>query len=98
MQPANAGSTRRHIADSFIRHHQSTERNKHGLQPLSSCTQQPEGYECGYYVMKWMYNIILYYSKGKEEDFEKIMADSSMSFDDINETKEVWASKCIANM
>ncbi|KAH9604591.1 hypothetical protein KSS87_001521, partial [Heliosperma pusillum] len=21
------------------------------------CPQQPKGYECGYYVMKWMYNI-----------------------------------------
>ncbi|KAL9230978.1 hypothetical protein vseg_006258 [Gypsophila vaccaria] len=33
--PANAGSTRRHSADSFVQHRQSTERNKHRLQPLS---------------------------------------------------------------
>ncbi|KAL9232337.1 hypothetical protein vseg_007461 [Gypsophila vaccaria] len=69
-----------------------------GLAPVIKCPQQPEGYECGYYVMKWMYNITFYYSKGKEEDFEKIMTDSSMSPDDINEIKEVWTSKCIANM
>ncbi|KAH9605635.1 hypothetical protein KSS87_003040 [Heliosperma pusillum] len=40
------------------------------------CPQQPEHYECGYYVMKWMYNITFYYSKGNEEQFEKIIGDS----------------------
>ncbi|KAH9619845.1 hypothetical protein KSS87_016423 [Heliosperma pusillum] len=62
------------------------------------CPQQPKGYECGYYVMKWMYNITFYYSTGKEKDFEKLMADSSMSLDDIDEIKEVWATKCLNNM
>ncbi|KAK9705769.1 hypothetical protein RND81_07G080200 [Saponaria officinalis] len=62
------------------------------------CPQQPEGYECGYYVMKWMYNITFYYSTGNEKDFEKVMADSTMSLDDINEIKEVWATKCLDNM
>ncbi|XP_074317705.1 uncharacterized protein At5g41620-like [Silene latifolia] len=33
--PASAGSLRRHIAASLMRHHQSAERNKHALQPLS---------------------------------------------------------------
>ncbi|XP_074296938.1 uncharacterized protein LOC141627602 [Silene latifolia] len=62
------------------------------------CPQQPEDYECGYYVMKWMYNITFYYSKGDEEKFEKILADSAMSVEDINEVKEVWATKCLENM
>ncbi|CAO2819155.1 unnamed protein product [Amaranthus hypochondriacus] len=34
-QPSSAGSLRRHIAASLMRHHQSAERNKHALQPLS---------------------------------------------------------------
>ncbi|XP_021754290.1 uncharacterized protein At5g41620-like isoform X2 [Chenopodium quinoa] len=34
-QPSSAGSLRRHIAASLMRHHQSSERNKHALQPLS---------------------------------------------------------------
>ncbi|KAL2926371.1 hypothetical protein RDABS01_033895 [Bienertia sinuspersici] len=34
-QPASAGSLRRHIAASLMRHHQSSERNKHAMQPLS---------------------------------------------------------------
>ncbi|KAK9705945.1 hypothetical protein RND81_07G094400 [Saponaria officinalis] len=38
------------------------------------CPQQPEGYECGYYVMKRMYNITFYYSTGNENDFEKVFA------------------------
>ncbi|KAL9246677.1 hypothetical protein vseg_020182 [Gypsophila vaccaria] len=33
--PASAGSLRRHIAASLMRHHQSAERNKQALQPLS---------------------------------------------------------------
>ncbi|KAH9604209.1 hypothetical protein KSS87_009947 [Heliosperma pusillum] len=33
--PESAGSLRRHIAASLMRHHQSAERNKHALQPLS---------------------------------------------------------------
>ncbi|KAH9614829.1 hypothetical protein KSS87_021786 [Heliosperma pusillum] len=62
------------------------------------CPQQPEHYECGYYVMKWMYNITFYYSKGNEEQFEKIIGDSTMSLEDMNEVKEVWATKCLENM
>ncbi|KAK9756294.1 hypothetical protein RND81_01G087600 [Saponaria officinalis] len=62
------------------------------------CPQQPEDYECGYYVMKWMYNITFYYSKGNEEKFEKIIADSTMSAEDLNEVKEAWATKCLENM
>ncbi|KAK9666651.1 hypothetical protein RND81_14G201100 [Saponaria officinalis] len=62
------------------------------------CPQQPEDYECGYYVMKWMYNITFYYSKGSEEKFEKIIADSTMSLEDLNEVKEAWATKCLENM
>lgn len=34
-QPSSAGSLRRHIAASLMRHHQSAERNKQALQPLS---------------------------------------------------------------
>lgn len=34
-QPSSAGSLRRHIAASLMRHHQSAEKNKHALQPLS---------------------------------------------------------------
>ncbi|XP_057518597.1 uncharacterized protein At5g41620-like isoform X1 [Amaranthus tricolor] len=34
-QPASAGTLRRHIAASMMRHHQSAQRNKHALQPLS---------------------------------------------------------------
>ncbi|KAH9608444.1 hypothetical protein KSS87_019319 [Heliosperma pusillum] len=33
--PASASSLRRHITASLMRHHKSTERNKHTLQPLS---------------------------------------------------------------
>ncbi|KAK9690465.1 hypothetical protein RND81_09G129500 [Saponaria officinalis] len=62
------------------------------------CPQQPEDYECGYYVMKWMYNITFYYSKGSEEKFEKIIADSTMSVEDLNEVKEACAINCLENM
>ncbi|KAH9608271.1 hypothetical protein KSS87_006208 [Heliosperma pusillum] len=48
--------------------------------------------------MRWMYNITFYYSMGKKKDFEKLMADSSMSLDDIDDIKEVWATKCSENM
>ncbi|KAJ8436592.1 hypothetical protein Cgig2_031533 [Carnegiea gigantea] len=34
-RPSSAGSLRRHIAASLMRHHQFSERNKHALQPLS---------------------------------------------------------------
>ncbi|KAH9617485.1 hypothetical protein KSS87_017298, partial [Heliosperma pusillum] len=62
------------------------------------CPQQPKGYECGYHDIKWMYDITFYYSTGKEKDFEKLMPDSSMSLDDIDDIKEVWATKCSENM
>ncbi|KAK9714983.1 hypothetical protein RND81_06G135400 [Saponaria officinalis] len=62
------------------------------------CPQQPEDYECGYYFMKWMYNITFYYLKGSEEKFEKIIADSTMSVEDLNKVKEAWAKKCLENM
>ncbi|KAH9605698.1 hypothetical protein KSS87_015535, partial [Heliosperma pusillum] len=62
------------------------------------CPQQPAHFECGYYIIKWMYNITFYYSKGNEEQFEKIIGDLTMSHEDMNEVKEVWATKCSENM
>ncbi|KAH9602118.1 hypothetical protein KSS87_003144, partial [Heliosperma pusillum] len=62
------------------------------------CPQHPNGYVCGCYDMRWMYNITFHYSTGKKKDFEKLMADSSMSLDDIDDIKEVWATKCSENM
>ncbi|XP_074310270.1 uncharacterized protein LOC141646141 [Silene latifolia] len=62
------------------------------------CPQQPKDYECGYYVMKWMYNITFYFSSKKEEEFVKLMEESSMSSGDIHEIKEEWATKCLENL
>ncbi|KAH9615778.1 hypothetical protein KSS87_012694 [Heliosperma pusillum] len=73
-----------------------------GSQPSAygsfECPQHPNGYVCGCYDMRWMYNITFHYSTGKKKDFEKLMADSSMSLDDIDDIKEVWATKCSEKM
>ncbi|KAH9619225.1 hypothetical protein KSS87_010715 [Heliosperma pusillum] len=65
---------------------------------LGKCPQQPNDFECGYYVMKWMYNITFYFLRSKEEDFEKFMAESTMSNGDIYEIKEEWATKCLETL
>ncbi|XP_074296342.1 uncharacterized protein LOC141626412 isoform X1 [Silene latifolia] len=62
------------------------------------CPQQPEDYECCYYVMKWMYDITFYYCKAAEIQFEQNIATSSMSMIDMNVAREVWANKCLDNM
>ncbi|XP_019189861.1 PREDICTED: uncharacterized protein LOC109184319 [Ipomoea nil] len=51
------------------------------------CPIQPGGHECGYYVMRYMYDIVTKYSSVDNLDgaFE---SDSPYSIDDINELRE----------
>ncbi|XP_019165699.1 PREDICTED: uncharacterized protein LOC109161663 [Ipomoea nil] len=53
------------------------------------CPIQPGGHECGYYVMRYMYDIVTKYSSVDNLDgaFE---SDSPCSIDDINELREHW--------
>ncbi|KAK9756635.1 hypothetical protein RND81_01G111000 [Saponaria officinalis] len=48
-----------------------------------NCPQQPRSYECGYYVMKWMYDITVNYSKRKDS-LEKCVSDSNMTAQDMD--------------
>ncbi|KAH9610441.1 hypothetical protein KSS87_020484 [Heliosperma pusillum] len=43
------------------------------------CPQQPGSYECGYYVMKWMYDITLHYASS-EDDIEKDLASTVFNY------------------
>ncbi|XP_019155140.1 PREDICTED: uncharacterized protein LOC109152007 [Ipomoea nil] len=54
------------------------------------CPRQPRGHECGYYVMRYMYDIVTKYSSVDNLDgaFE---SDSPYSIHDINELREHWS-------
>ncbi|KAH9618051.1 hypothetical protein KSS87_019556, partial [Heliosperma pusillum] len=57
LEPAIASSVRRKPIPLFALYFSVLD-----AATTSKCPQQPKGYECGYYVMKWMYNITFYYS------------------------------------
>ncbi|KAK9756231.1 hypothetical protein RND81_01G082900 [Saponaria officinalis] len=44
--------------------------NDDSPQIVCKCPQQPHSYDCGYYVMKWMYDITVDYSR-KKDNLEK---------------------------
>ncbi|KAH9614633.1 hypothetical protein KSS87_016199 [Heliosperma pusillum] len=48
------------------------------------CPQKPGSYECGYYVMKWMYDITLHYASS-EDDIEKCISGTEMNTELMNE-------------
>ncbi|XP_019189402.1 PREDICTED: uncharacterized protein LOC109183794 [Ipomoea nil] len=54
------------------------------------CPIQPGDYECGYYVMRYMFDIVTKYSS--IDDLDKAFeSDSPYSINDINEIREQWA-------
>ncbi|KAK9742066.1 hypothetical protein RND81_03G146100 [Saponaria officinalis] len=63
---------------------------------IIQCPQQPNSYECGYYVMKWMYDIVVDYSKRKD-DLEKCVIDSVITVEDLDEIRELWSKHCKEN-
>ncbi|KAK9734168.1 hypothetical protein RND81_04G119800 [Saponaria officinalis] len=63
---------------------------------IIQCPQQPNSYECGYYVMKWMYDIVVDYSKRKD-DLEKCVLDSVITVEDMDEVRELWSKHCKEN-
>ncbi|KAK9676816.1 hypothetical protein RND81_11G103000 [Saponaria officinalis] len=63
---------------------------------IIQCPQQPNSYECGYYVMNWMYDIVVDYSKRKD-DLEKCVIDSVITVEDLDEIRELWSKHCKEN-
>ncbi|KAK9668863.1 hypothetical protein RND81_13G092200 [Saponaria officinalis] len=63
---------------------------------IIQCPQQPNSYKCGYYVMKWMYDIVVDYSKRKD-DLEKCVLDSVITVEDLDEVQELWSKHCKEN-
>ncbi|KAH9615166.1 hypothetical protein KSS87_016876, partial [Heliosperma pusillum] len=61
------------------------------------CPQQPGSYECGYYVMKWMYDITLHYASS-EDDIEKCVSGTEMNTELMNEVRELWSLYCVKNI
>ncbi|XP_019151867.1 PREDICTED: uncharacterized protein LOC109148585 [Ipomoea nil] len=62
------------------------------------CPIQPGDYECGYYVMRYMFDIVTKYSS--IDDLDKAFeSDSPYSINDINEIREQWVkyffSECV---
>ncbi|KAH9604848.1 hypothetical protein KSS87_004789, partial [Heliosperma pusillum] len=57
------------------------------LENMGQCPQQPGSYECGYYVMKWMYDITLHYASS-EDDIEKCVSGTEMNTELMNEVRE----------
>ncbi|KAK9756480.1 hypothetical protein RND81_01G100700 [Saponaria officinalis] len=63
---------------------------------IIQCPQQPNSYECGYYVMKWMFDIVVDYSKRKD-DLEKCVQNSVITVEDLDEVRELWSKHCKEN-
>ncbi|KAH9602543.1 hypothetical protein KSS87_006480, partial [Heliosperma pusillum] len=61
------------------------------------CRQQPRSYECGYYVMKWMYDITLHYASS-EDDIEKCVSGTEMNTELMDEFRELWPLYCVKNI
>ncbi|KAK9671928.1 hypothetical protein RND81_12G064400 [Saponaria officinalis] len=64
---------------------------------IIKCPQQPRSYECGYYVMKWMYDIIVNYSKRKDS-LEKCVSGSNMTPQDMDQARELCSKFCKDNL
>ncbi|KAH9615663.1 hypothetical protein KSS87_004870, partial [Heliosperma pusillum] len=61
------------------------------------CPQQPGSYECGYYVMKGMYDITLHYASS-EDDIEKCVSGTEMNTELMNEVRELGSLYCVKNI
>ncbi|KAK9733256.1 hypothetical protein RND81_04G055000 [Saponaria officinalis] len=64
---------------------------------IIKCPQQPRSYECGYYVMKWMYDITVNYSKRKDS-LENCVSGSNMTAQDMDQARELCSKFCKDNL
>ncbi|KAK9740441.1 hypothetical protein RND81_03G035300 [Saponaria officinalis] len=64
---------------------------------MINCPQQPHDFECGYYVMKWMYDITAYYSM-IEDNLEKSVSGSTMMVEDMDQVRVLLAKYCMEHL
>lgn len=55
------------------------------------CPQQEGGTECGYFVMKYMHDIVMLYQKDPNSNWNVCLASKSYTKKEINEIRELWA-------
>ncbi|KAL9235994.1 hypothetical protein vseg_010710 [Gypsophila vaccaria] len=60
------------------------------------CPQQPGSTECGYYVMRYMLDLIRHYRKIKDAD-KWFGSKAAYTRDEINEVRELWATHFMEN-
>ncbi|XP_056694942.1 uncharacterized protein [Spinacia oleracea] len=63
----------------------------------AQCAQQPGSLDCGYYVMRFMYDIIMNHGNSQDltKDFSRTLPYSP---EEINEVKDFWANYFVNNV
>ncbi|XP_056689689.1 uncharacterized protein [Spinacia oleracea] len=63
----------------------------------AQCAQQPGSLDCGYYVMRFMYDIIMNHGNSQDltKDFSRTLPYSP---EEINEVKDFWADYFMNNV
>ncbi|XP_056683256.1 uncharacterized protein [Spinacia oleracea] len=63
----------------------------------AQCAQQPGSLDCGYYVMRFMYDIIMKHGNSQDltKDFSRTLPYSP---EEINEVKDFWADYFMNNV
>ncbi|XP_074294098.1 uncharacterized protein LOC141621725 [Silene latifolia] len=64
---------------------------------MIECPQQPGNYECGYYVIKWMYDITVRYALS-EDGIQKCVSGAEITIEQMNEVRELWSLYCVKNV
>ncbi|XP_021737510.1 uncharacterized protein LOC110704025 [Chenopodium quinoa] len=64
---------------------------------LGQCPQQLGGRECGYYVMRYMYEILEHHHSSEDliQDFSRT---TPYTEEEINEIRDIWAEYFICNV